>query len=151
MLQEHRERNRPVHPPNMRTLGVASSTQRRLQQAASFDDENSSDNDNGQAQSELDEENVTTHQRARRNSKIPHGGTIPKPTTLKYYSKPWQSMLMLAKNNMRRHVALVNAFPERDHHLCEAENILIKTITEYKEEHVLDDSKFSPFLYSYRY
>jgi hypothetical protein len=44
---------------------------------------------------------------------------------------------MLAKNNMRRHVALINAFPERDHHLCEAENVLIKTITDYKEEHVL--------------
>lgn len=54
-------------------------------------------------------------------------------------------MLMTAKNNMRRHVAVVNAFPEREKH--EAALILTKTITEHKENKL--DSKFSPFLYSY--
>ena len=63
--------------------------------------------------------------------------------TLKHYSKIWQSMLVLVKNNMRRHVALMHAFPKHNNHLNEAENILIKTISEYKEEHMLDDSKFS--------
>ena len=62
--------------------------------------------------------------------------------TLKYYSKIWQAMLVLVKNNMRRHVALIRAFPKQDSHLSEAETILIKTIAEYKEDNILDDSKF---------
>jgi hypothetical protein len=90
----------------------------------------------------IQDDSAPTRERARRNSKIPNG-TTPKPTTLKYYSKAWQSMLIAAKNNMRRHVALVHAFPERDNHLNEANNILIKTIAEYKEQYPLDDSKFS--------
>jgi hypothetical protein len=36
----------------------------------------------------------------------------------------------------------IHAFPERDNNLNEAENILIKTIAECKEEQLLDDSKF---------
>ena len=86
------------------------------------------------------EENNTTRRRACRNSK--RVGTSSNPTTLKHYSQTWQPMLVVAKNYMRRHVALINAFPERDNNLNEAGNILIKTITEYREEFSLDDSKF---------
>ncbi|KAF8802115.1 hypothetical protein BYT27DRAFT_7261232 [Phlegmacium glaucopus] len=41
-------------------------------------------------------------------------------------------MLEMAKNNMRRHVALVNAFPRRDRDLKEATLILNNTVTEYQ-------------------
>jgi hypothetical protein len=50
---------------------------------------------------------------------------------MKYYPSGWQSMLEMAKNNMRKHVALVNAFPRRDTDLKEATLILNNTITEY--------------------
>ena len=34
-------------------------------------------------------------------------------------------------------MALIHAFPKYDNHPNEAKNILIKTIIEYKEEHIL--------------
>ncbi|KAF8800223.1 hypothetical protein BYT27DRAFT_7314444 [Phlegmacium glaucopus] len=51
---------------------------------------------------------------------------------MKYYPPGWQTMLEMAKNNMRRHVALINAFPQRDRDLKEATLILNNTVTEYQ-------------------
>lgn len=78
---------------------------------------------------EEDESSQATH-RARRYSKTPRDAE-PKATTMKYYPPGWQAMLEMAKNNMRKHVALVNAFPRRDKDLKEATLILNNTVTEY--------------------
>jgi hypothetical protein len=86
-------------------------------------------------------------QRAHRFSKTPRDA-VPKSTTMKYYPSCWQAVLEMAKNSMRRYVALVNAFPRRDRDLKEAMNILQNSITEYQrtEGNVLDPS--SSFLFS---
>jgi hypothetical protein len=77
-------------------------------------------------------------------------GAPPKPTTMKYYSKSWQSVLLIVKNNFRRHVALVHAFSQHEKHLKEATCILREMIAKYTEEgNELDDGK-SPSLYSDR-
>ena len=68
--------------------------------------------------------------------------TSSKPTMLKHYSKIWQSMLMLVKNNMRRHMALRHAFPECNNHLNKAKKFSSKPSLNTKNIHVLDDSKF---------
>jgi hypothetical protein len=56
-------------------------------------------------------------------------------------------MLEIAKNNMRRHVALVNAFPRRDRDLKEATLVLNNTISEYlrTEGNTLDPGRFVVF------
>ena len=57
-------------------------------------------------------------------------------------------MLEMAKNNMRKHVALVNAFPQRDRDLKDATLILNNTMTEYLwiEGNILEPGYFvSPF------
>jgi hypothetical protein len=143
MLQEHRKRNRPVHPPNMQKLGHATTIQHRVQQAVSFND----NNDNGEVANRSDkeedseEESSPIRERERRHSKV-LDGAAPKPTTMKYYSKSWQSVLLIAKNNFRRYVALVHAFPDREKHLKEATHILRDTIAKYTEEgNELDDGK----------
>ena len=41
-------------------------------------------------------------------------------------------MLEIVKNNMRKHIALVNAFTQRDRDLKEATLILKNMITEYE-------------------
>lgn len=66
---------------------------------------------------------------------------------MKYYPPCWQAVLEIAKNNMRKHVALVNAFPRRDRDLKEATLILNNTITEYQriEGNTLDQGSFHFF------
>ncbi|KAF8808225.1 hypothetical protein BYT27DRAFT_7337869 [Phlegmacium glaucopus] len=78
-----------------------------------------------------DEDNESSTGRARRYSKTPRDAE-PKPITMKYYPPGWQAMLETAKNNMRRHVALVNAFPRRKTDLKQATLILTNTIAEYQ-------------------
>jgi hypothetical protein len=96
---------------------------------------------------EPDNTDEASAQRARRFSKTPRDA-VPKSTTMKYYPPCWQAVLEIAKNNMRRHVALVNAFPRRDRDLKEARLILQNTITEYQrtEGNILDPG--SSFVFS---
>lgn len=49
---------------------------------------------------------------------------------MEYYPPRWQVMLQIAKKIMQRHVALINAFPQRD--LKEATLILKNAIDEYQ-------------------
>jgi hypothetical protein len=78
---------------------------------------------------EADKDESNTR-RAPRYSKTPRDAE-PKPTTMRYYPPGWRAILEKARNNMSRHVALINAFPRRDRDLKEATLILNNTITEY--------------------
>jgi hypothetical protein len=132
VLEEHYERNRPVRPPPTRNLDKAATFQHLVQRAIS-----SCDNDNNQADFEddddIEDDNDNTGTRAPRHSKTSKDAP-PKPTTMKFYPQAWQIILVTAKNKMRRHVALVNAFPERENHLEEATAIITKTISEYRDK-----------------
>jgi hypothetical protein len=105
-----------MHPPNLNIPvdHAASDGQQEIEEEEDEDED--------------DEASPT--QRARRHSKIPFHAE-PKATTMKYYPPGWQAVLEIAKNNMRKHVALVNAFPRRDRDLKEATLILNNTVTEY--------------------
>ena len=114
MLEDHRTRNRAVHPPN---LDIPA-------------DEH--ENDSNPNESVIDDaEDESSTRRARRFSKTPRDAE-PKSTTLKYYPPCWQAVLEIAKSNMKKHVALVNSFPRRDRDLKEATLILRNTIAEYE-------------------
>ena len=56
------------------------------------------------------EDDGSSAQRARWYSKTPRDAE-PKSTTMKYYPPCWKTMLEIAKNSMRKHVAFINAFP----------------------------------------
>ena len=114
MLEDHRTRNRATHPPNLNNLV----------NNAAFNGQQEIDED----EDENEEEEAT--ERARRHSKRAFDAE-PKATTMKYYPPGWQAVLEIAKNNMRKHVALVNAFPRRDRDLKEATLILNNTVIEY--------------------
>jgi hypothetical protein len=116
VVEDHRTRNRAVRPPN---LDIPANT-------AAHEHED----DGNLNESEVDDAEDDT-QRARRFSRTPRDAE-PKSTTMKYYPPCWQAMLEIAKSNMRKHVALVNAFPRRDRDLKEATLILKNTITEYE-------------------
>lgn len=92
------------------------------------------------------EDDESYAQRARRYSKTARDAE-PRSTTMRYYPPCWQAVLEIAKNNMRKHVALVNAFPRRDRDLGEATLILNNTITEYQriEGNTLDQGSFHLF------
>lgn len=109
MLEDHRARNRPMLPPNLDIPDAAVTGHGRLE--------------------DEEEDEPSTH-RARRYSKTPRDAE-PKATTMKYYPPGWRAVLEMAKNNMRKHVALVNAFPQRDRDLKDATLILNNTVTEY--------------------
>jgi hypothetical protein len=115
-------RNRANHPPDISAVGGLDS------------EEDESENDE------------PSTQRANRFSKTPKDAE-PKATTMRYYPPCWKAMLEMAKNNMRRHVALINAFPRRDRDLKEATLVLNNTITEYlqTEGNSLDPGFFVVF------
>lgn len=135
VVEAHRARNRPVHPPGLDNLAKAAT--RQFNQTAFEDqdeDENENDNDkDNQSDNENSDENGPIHRRARRYSKKSRDAA-PKPTTMKYYPPGWKAMLNIAKNKMRRHIALINAFPRRETDLKVASLIVSNTIEEYKEE-----------------
>ena len=132
MLEDHRTRNRAMRPPNLNIPANAHQLE---------------DDGNESAIEEAEEDESST-QRARRFSKTPRDAE-PKSTTMKYYPSCWQAVLEIAKNNMRKHVAFVNAFPRRDRDLKEATLILKNAITEYQrtEGNILDPGFFSVFLH----
>lgn len=119
VLEDHRTRNHAMRPPNILA------NEHQLE-----DDDNLNKSDMGDDADEA-EGDESSAQRARRHSKTPWN-TKPKSTTMKYYPQSWQAMLEIAKNNMRKYVALINAFPQRDRDLKEATLILKNTITEYQ-------------------
>lgn len=127
VLEGHRARNRAMHPPSI----LVDEHQINVDGNHESDSEENPDDDE------------SSTQRARRYSKTPKNAE-PKSTTMKYYPPCWQAMLEIAKNNMRKHVALVNAFPRRDRDLKEATLILNNTITEYqrKEGNILEPGCF---------
>ncbi|KAF8800631.1 hypothetical protein BYT27DRAFT_7216909 [Phlegmacium glaucopus] len=108
--------NRPIHPPHPEALANAAARQSYGHQLK--DDDLEAD--------ENEDDDSSTH-RACHYSKTPRDAE-PKPTTMNYYPPGWQTMLEMVKNNMRRHVALVNAFPQRDRDLKEATLILNNTV-----------------------
>jgi len=59
-------------------------------------------------------------------------------------------MLEIVKNNMRKHIALVNAFLQRDRDLKEATLILNNSITEYQQ---IEGNTLEPglFLFCFTY
>ena len=83
-----------------------------------------------EGQLDEDDEDEPPTEWAPRFSRTPRDAE-PKATTMKFYPPGWQGMLEIAKNNMRKHVALVNGFPWRDRDLKEATLILNNSITEY--------------------
>jgi hypothetical protein len=124
VLEDHRTRNHAMRPPNL----DIPANEHQLEDESVIEE---------------DEEDESSTQRARRFSKTPRDAE-PKSTTMKYYPPCWQAMLEIAKNNMRKHVALVNAFPRRDRDLKEATLILKNAITEYQrtEGNILDPGCF---------
>jgi hypothetical protein len=127
-------RNRAVHPPNI-----------PAHEHPDIEDNNLDESGNEDNADEAEDDESST-QRARRYSRTPRDSE-PKSTTMKYYPPCWQAVLEIAKNNMRKHVALVNAFPRRDRDLKEATLILNNTIAEYQriEGNVLDPGYFHYF------
>ena len=132
MVEDHRTRNHARHPPDLNILAAAHEHQ--------LDDSNPDELDDA-------EEDESNTQRAPRFSKTPRDAE-PKPTTMRYYPAGWRAMLEKARNNMSRHVALVNAFPQRNRDLKEATLILNNTITEYLsvEGNILEEGCFIIFL-----
>lgn len=120
VLEDHRTRNHAVRP-----LDITANEHPNEDDDINLGESASVRGDNT--------ENDEPTQRAPRYSKTPRDAEA-KVTTLKYYLPlaSWQAMLKLAKNNMRRHIALVNAFPLWDRDLKEATLILRNTITEYE-------------------
>jgi hypothetical protein len=130
VLEQHRKKNRANQPPKLARLAAAALHQAKIHNQ---DDENnlreSDDDQDGQ-----DEEQ---DQRATRHSKS-SGQT--KPDTLAYYKgTPWWAILMNAKMKYRLHITLNHGFPDRDDHLCDARNILLEAIDEFKVEHDIVD------------
>jgi hypothetical protein len=131
VLEDHRTRNHAMRPPNLEILANDAAVE-------------------GQLENDEDEDDESSTQRARRYSKTPRYAE-PKATTMKYYPPGWQAMLEMAKNNMRKHVALVNSFPRRDRDLKEATLILNNTVTEYLriEGNTLEPGFFVCFFFTY--
>jgi hypothetical protein len=69
----------------------------------------------------------------------------PKPMTMKYYPPGWKVMLNIVKNKMRQHIALINAFWQRETDIKVASLIILNTIEGYKEE----ENIFEPGLVSF--
>jgi hypothetical protein len=116
VLEDHRKRNHATRPPDLaNSANNANNASQEGQQDSEEDEE---------------EEEEAPKSRARRHSKISLDAE-PRPTTMKYYPPGWQVVLEKAKNNMRKHVCLFNAFPRRDRDLKEATLVLNDTIKEH--------------------
>ena len=130
MLEDHHTRNHAICPPNITAN----------EHPNQFEDDDSNLGKSASVRGE-------PTQQAPRYSKTPRDAEA-KATTLKYYPPSWQAMLEIAKNNMKKHIALVNAFPRRDRDLKDAMLILRNTITEYEriEGNILEPGCFFHFL-----
>jgi hypothetical protein len=132
VVEDHRARNRPVHPPHPENLANAAAYQRlrhQLQQKETAEDALIQDGEDDE-DDEGDTNEADFQKRANHHSKTPWG-TAPKPTTLRYYSQSWQGVLAVAKSRMRRHIALVHAFPRREADLSVATKLISNALGEY--------------------
>ena len=117
VLEDHRMRNEAMRPP----IIPEEKYQSQVEDVDSVDES---------VRDEVEDDESSA--RARRYSKTPRDAD-PKSTTMKYYPPCWQAVLEIAKNNMRKYVAVVNAFPRRDQDLKDAMLILKNAITEYEK------------------
>ena len=122
VLTQHHKNNRSNQPPKLDRLAAAALHQAKEQSRDDVDNPQKGDDDSE------DQEPV----RAARHSKST--GEL-KPDTMAYYrGTPWSAILAQAKIKYRRHIALVHGFPDRDEHLCDAHDILLEAIEEFKAE-----------------
>ena len=142
VLAQHHTKNRSNKPPELSRLSTASLHQ------ANIHGRNSKDNTLAQ---DSDEENQDEDQaRATRHSKS--NGEAKDDTMAYYKGTPWWGILMKAKLKYRRHIALNHGFPDREEYLCDAHDILLEEIEEFKAENGVLDSKFYLLrIYSFTY
>ena len=155
VLEDHRARNRPVQPPRPEVLANAAAYQnltRQLQEKAAKEDALIQDED-GNVTDASDGDDSVVQGRANRHSKTPYNAA-PKPTTLRYYSTSWWGVLECAKHRMRRHVALVHAFPRREADLGVSSKLIANSRAEYLEydDHLpLEPGFFFSFIFNLIY
>jgi hypothetical protein len=102
------------------------------------DEDKNQNDDNKDDDNEDSNKNDSINQRACHHSKRLRDAA-PKPTKMKYYPPRWKVMLNIAKNKIRQHIALINAFLLRETDLKVTSLIILNTIKEYKEEgNILD-------------
>lgn len=133
VLAQHRKKNHSNKPPGLDRLTAAAFHQTKKH--------GQDDKENPQESDDEDPEEDKDQPRAARHSK--YNGER-KPDTMVYYrGTPWSAILTQAKIKYRRHIALNHGFPDRDEHLCDARDILLEAIEEYKNENgILDQSRF---------
>lgn len=141
LVQYHRK-NSSNKPPESARLSTAA-----LHQASQ------NGKDNPGAQESDDEDQGEDQARAARHSKS--NGEAKSDTMAYYKGTPWWAILMKAKIKYRRHIALNHGFPDREEHLCDARDILLEEIEEFKEGNGILDSEFIYiyiyFLYMYTF
>ena len=136
VLGQHHKKNRANKPPELARLSTAALHQAKQdsQEDEDIPQEPESDNE--------DEDQA----RAARHSKST--GDV-KPDTMAYYKgTSWWAILMQAKIKYRCHIALNHGFPDCDEYLCDARDILLETIEEFKTANgILDQGGFYYLLY----
>jgi hypothetical protein len=136
VLAQYHRKNGSNKPPESARLSTAA-----LHQAS----QNGKDNPGAQESDDEDQPEDEDQARAARHSK---SNGEAKPDTMAYYKgTPWWAILMKAKIKYRRHIALNHGFPDREEHLCDARDILLEEIEEFKEGNGILDSEFCFFIY----
>jgi hypothetical protein len=139
VLAQYHRKNHSNKPPELSRLSTAA-----LHQANKHGQDRK---DNTLAQESDDEDQDDDKGRAARHSK---SNGEAKPDTMAYYKgTPWWAILTKAKLKYRRHIALNHGFPDRDEFLCDAHDILLEEIEEFKGENGILDSTFIYFIYTH--
>jgi hypothetical protein len=132
VVAKHHKKNHSNRPPELARLSTAA-----LHQAKKHDQDDEDKTKEIDDESEDDKQN--DHSRAARHSRST--GQVKADTLAYYRGTPWAAILTHAKIKYRRHIALNHGFPDRDEHLCDARDILLEAIEEYKgENEVFDES-----------
>lgn len=158
VLQNHRKRNRPVHPPSGQKLTIAAKAQSHLEPQAPQNasrkkrrTEHPPERPPEPEPTEPTEDNtpdtdgVTERPiRAKRHSKTPYGSEA-KPTQLRYYSGGWCEVLDRAKKAYQIFLVTNYALPSRKRGLQEARDILAEEIVHYEEDGTpLEEGHYDP-------
>jgi len=129
VVAQYRKKNRSNRPPQMARLSAAA-----LHQAKKHGQD---DERNPHETDDEDQDEDQDRSRAARHSKSTGEA---KADTLTYYrGTHWSAILTQAKIKYRRHIALNHGFPDRDEHLCDARDILLETIDEFKDSNEILD------------
>jgi hypothetical protein len=138
VLAQYHLKNRSNKPPELARLTNAALHQAK-QHGQDVDD-------NPQAQEDEDEDQDQDQDQARAARHSKSTGEV-RPDTMAYYKgTPWWVILTNAKIKYRRHIALNHGFPDREEHLCDAHDILLEAIEDFKDENgFLDHSEFCLF------